>query len=110
MLSITHEIAREDGLHDVLKRAAKLHLEAAHDVAGWSLTRGRETQSVDSVTVARYASELGIGRVAAAYGPMSSRKFTELWTRTFGDQPVPDGVLETNHHASFLTRRRPRSS
>jgi hypothetical protein len=110
VLSITHEIARDDGLHEVLKQAAKLHLEAGHDVAGWSLTRGRETQSVDAVTVARYAGELGIGRVSAAYGPMSARKFADLWTRAFGDQPIPEGVMQTNHHPSFLTRRRPRSS
>jgi hypothetical protein len=110
VLSITHEIARDDGLHEVLKQAAKLHLEAGHEVAGWSLTRGRDTQSVNAVTVARYAGELGIGRVTASYGAMSARKFADLWTRAFGDQPIPEGLMQTNHHPSFLSRRRPRSS
>lgn len=108
VLAITHEIAREDGLHDVLKQAAKLHLEAGHEVDGWALTLGRESQFVEPDAVARYAGELGIGSVAAAYGGMSARKFTELWTRSFGDQPLPDGLVQTTQNPSYLSRRRAR--
>jgi hypothetical protein len=106
VLAITHEIAREDGLHDVLKQAARLHLEAGHEVDGWSLSLGRESQFVEAAAVARYAGELGVGRIAAAYGAMSARKFTELWSAAFGDQPLPEGLVQSNQNPSFLSRRR----
>jgi hypothetical protein len=109
VLSITHEIAREDGLHDVLKQAARTHLEADHDVAGWSLARGRESHTVEASSVARYATELGVSRVIDAYGAMSSRKFANLWNGAFPGEPMPDDVVQTHNHPSYLSRRRARS-
>lgn len=106
VLAITHEIAREDGLHDQLKRAARTHLEAEHHVPGWTLVKGREPQSVDPATVARHAGELGIGRITAAYGGMSGRKFTQLWTTAHPDTPVPAGAIQTHPAATHLARRR----
>lgn len=44
-------------------------------------------------TVARYAGELGIGRVCMAYGGMDAGKFKDLWELAFGDQPIPDGIM-----------------
>lgn len=106
VLAITHEVAKDGGLHDTLKTAAKVHLEAGRDVSGWGLTKGRETQTVDSVTVARWASELGILKVVTAFGNMSLSKFSELWRNTFGDRPLPTEGIKTNHGSPFVSKFR----
>jgi hypothetical protein len=55
---------------------------------------GSDGGEVDPVVVARYASELGVGRVCVAYGGMSLDKFKRLWSNAFGDIPLPDCITE----------------
>lgn len=106
VLAITHDIAKDGGLHDTLKEAAKSHLSEGRNVSGWTLSKGRETKTVDAVTVARYAAEIGAGKVCAAYGNMSEKKFSELWKSQFGERPLPDGAISVNHGAPFVTKSR----
>lgn len=106
VLAITHEVSKDNGLHDTLKDACKTHLEAGREVPGWSLSKGRETRTVDNVTVARFANDFGIGRVMEAYGSMSEKKFSGLWSHTFGNKPLPDDAVTVNHGNPFVTKKR----
>jgi hypothetical protein len=106
LLSITHEIQREDGLHDVLKAAALDHINSGRTVSGFVKVAGRESRTVDNVTVARWTGEFGIGPVTAAYGAMSEKKFLALWNKHFPGKPLPEDAVKTNHGPAYLSKSR----
>ena len=106
VLAITHEIQREDGLHDVLKAGAMDHITAGRSVTGFSKAMGRETRIVEAVTVARWTQDFGVAKVCAAYGSMSEKKFTGLWQHHFGNRPLPEDAVKVTHGLPYLMKSR----
>jgi hypothetical protein len=52
LMDITYLIAKEDGLHDELREAAKDYLLKSQAVPGWSLQNGRKTETVPALQIA----------------------------------------------------------
>jgi hypothetical protein len=106
VLSITHEIQKDDGLHDVLKAGALEHVNAGRTVPGFTKVSGKESRTVDSVTVARHAHAFGFQKLCAAYGNMSEAKFLELWNNHFPGKSLPADAVTTKHGLPYLAKAR----
>lgn len=113
MLDLTYLIAKDDGVHDTLKDAAKELVTAGTQVPGWKLQNGRETQTVSALQLAaahkgRSILDLaGTQAVFSAPGNLTGSKFSALCTAAFGvHEPIPTG--STNHGAPFLAKARGR--
>lgn len=111
LLDITHQIAKDDGLHDELKAAALAHLLAQKPVPGWSLANGRKTESVPALMLAENFGpknlfrDAGSAKVMQALGNLTGSKFKTLWSEVYGPESTPpEGVIQTNHGAAFVAK------
>lgn len=111
VLDITSAITKNDGLHDELKSAALEHLLASREVPGWSLSKGRQTETVPAQQMGAthggkcLLKDAGTMKVLDAVGNITGSKFKALWSETYGDEP-PKGIIQTNHGAAFVAKSR----
>jgi hypothetical protein len=110
LMDITHEIARDGGLHDTLKAAAAEHLGSNAEVPGWRLQNGRETRTVPVACLlepvdARHhlLKDAGTMRLAAMLGNVSATKAGALWSETYME-PLPEALISTNHGSAFVAK------
>lgn len=109
LMEITYEIAKDDGLHDVLKRAAAEHLERQIDVPGWKLQAGRETKTLPSARILtdqgrrNLLRDAGTAKLIEVLGNISAKKSAELWLATYSE-PMPDDFIQTNHGSAFVAK------
>ncbi|CAB4163228.1 hypothetical protein UFOVP813_8 [uncultured Caudovirales phage] len=111
LLDITHEITRDDGLHDELRRSALSHVLAGAAVPGWSLMGGRKSETAAATMLGENYGKKnplrdgGSARVLAACGNITGSKFKELWSAIYGEtEAVPDGIIKESHGASYLAK------
>lgn len=111
LLDITHQIAKDDGLHEELKSAALAHLLAQKAVPGWSLQKGRKTETVPALMLAEnfgpknLLRDAGSAKVMQAIGNVTGSKFKGLWSEVYGPETaLPEGVIQTNHGAAFVAK------
>lgn len=112
-LDLTHEIQKEDGLHDFLKDAARAHISEGKPVPGWKLQNGRETKSVPALQLQApfkggetILKLVGTQACMAACGNLTAPKFEGLWQTAFGQEPIPPGTININHGSPFLAKDR----
>lgn len=112
LLSVTHEIAREDGLHDELKAQGLKYATSGTPLPGFTLCPGRTTESVPSLQLQHsikgrvLIKDAGWQAICDAIPTMTGNKFRALWTRTYGhDTPVPEEVIITKTGSSFLKKQ-----
>ena len=116
LMEITYQIAKDDGLHDELKSAACEHLTGGVAVPGWQLQNGRKTETVAAMCLAEnygkknLLRDAGTARVTAELGNVTATKFSKLWTETYGAEPIPEGVIQTNHGAAFVAKSRKKAT
>ena len=103
-LDLTHDIAREKGVHDHLKARAIDHLQAGREVHGWRMQKGRETQTVSPGIVLPLLKQAPAEVAAGILGKVSASKFETLWAATKGGEKIPPEAIETNHGAPFLAK------
>jgi hypothetical protein len=111
LLDITHEITRDDGLHDELRRSALSHVLAGVAVPGWSLMSGRKSESVEATMLGENygrknpLKDGGSARVLAACGNITGGKFKALWALIYGEaEALPDGIIKESHGAAYLAK------
>ena len=111
-LDLTHEIQKDDGVHDYLKAAAREHIAAGTQVPGWKLQNGRESKSVPALQLqapfkGKTILELaGTQACFAALGTMTAGKFEALWQTAYGTDPIPVGTITVSHGTPFLVKQR----
>lgn len=110
LMDITHEISRDDGLHDVLRKAAAEHLGKQTEVPGWRLQNGRETRTVPVSRLlepvdARHhlLKDAGTMKMSEILGNVSATKAGGLWSETYGE-PLPESLISTNHGSAFVAK------
>ena len=113
LLDLTHEVQKDEGLHDHLKGVAREAIAAGSDVPGWRLSNGRESKTVSALqlqapfrggqTILRGA---GTQACMAALGTMTEGKFSGLWQTAFGSDPIPVGTVNVTHGMPFLKKVR----
>jgi hypothetical protein len=103
-LDLTHDIAREKGIHDQLKGRAVDHVQAGREVHGWRMQKGRETQTVAPSIVLPLLKQAPAEVAAGILGKVSASKFETLWAATKGGEMIPPDAIETNHGAPFLAK------
>lgn len=104
LLEVFYDIGKDDGLLDEAKRHAKDHMLAKREVSGWKMQTREGSEYVDSVTVGRYAAEIGFQKLVAAYGNLTGKKFRDLWASTFPDKPFPQDVIGRGAGSVFVAR------
>jgi len=104
LLDMTHAIAKDGGVHDLLRAGALSSIMAGAEVPGWRQQKGRTTESVAAVHLAQLVAVLGPQRVLSSLPNVSGSKFAELWAEAKPDAPVPEGILQMNHGAAFLAK------
>ncbi|CAB4186588.1 hypothetical protein UFOVP1329_40 [uncultured Caudovirales phage] len=111
LMNLTHAIAKDDGLHDELRKAGLATLIAGTPITGWSMTKGRTSES----TSAGYLGEnfgnknlirdAGTAKVLTVLGSITGKKFRELWAATYGEtSTVPEGIIKENHGSAFIAK------
>lgn len=115
LMDITYLIAKDDGLHDGLKAAASEFLTKGEAVPGWSLSKGRKTETISALQIAETHNgksllrDGGTQRVFAALGNVTGAKFSGLWQETYSEPP-PVGLIRTNHGAAFVAKSRKKAT
>lgn len=111
VLDITHEITREDGLHDELRRSALAHIIGGAAVPGWSMSSGRKSETVPATMLGEnYGNKNplkdgGSARVLGALGNVTGKAFRTLWATLYGEAAaLPDGIIKESHGAAFLAK------
>lgn len=111
LMDLTHSIAKDDGLHDELRKAGLASLIAGTPIPGWSMTKGRTSES----TSAGYLGEnfgnknlirdAGVSKVLNALGSISGKKFRELWALAYGEaSTVPEGIIKEHNGSAFIAK------
>lgn len=111
LLDITYQIAKEDGLHDELKSAARAHLLDQKSVPGWRLQNGKKSEAVSALVLAEnfgpknLLRDAGIAKVMQSIGNITGSKFKTLWSEVYGPEATPpEGVIQTNHGAAYVAK------
>ncbi len=111
-LNLTHEIQKDDGVHDFLKAKGKEHIDAGRPLPGWKVQAGRATKSVPALMLQhpfRGKTLLGQAGTAACMAEckaLSVDGFTKLWKTAFGEDPIPAGTVIENHGSPYLMKDR----
>lgn len=111
LLDLTHEVCKDDGLHDFLKKKASDHLLSGEGVPGWKLCSGKETRTVcalriqETVNGKSLLQKAGTQAVFAAFGNMSATKFEALWVKANGEGSAPPADwIETKRGAAYVAK------
>lgn len=111
LLSITHEIAKDDGLHNYLKEAGLAFVLKGQAVPGWQMQAGRKTETVPALMLAEnfgpknLLRDAGSAKVMQAIGNITGSKFKTLWSE-FYSEDAPESAIQTNHGSAFLAKSR----
>lgn len=111
-LALTHEVTKDDGLHERLKALGREKIEAGQPLPGWKLQNGRTTKTISALQLQHpYRGKTilegaGTMKVMEAVGNISEAKFAALWTLVFGKDPIPEGVIVEKCGAPFLAKDR----
>jgi hypothetical protein len=104
LLALTHDIAKDDGVHDMLKAGALSLVASGTPVKGWRMQNGRESKTVAAMQLGQLVDLLGADRVLAMMGSISATKFTSLWEQAKKGEPIPEGLIQISHGSAFLVK------
>lgn len=111
LLDLTHSIAKDDGLHDMLKGKASAHLLAGAGVTGWKMQAGRETKTVPALRIQEAINDksllerAGTQAVFSALGTVTAAKFEAIWKQGYGPESLPPSDwIEVKHGAAFVAK------
>ena len=109
LLALTHDIAKDDGAHDVLKAGALGLIMAGKPVEGWKAQAGRKTETVESIQINQLIELIGAPRVLSLMGNITASKFRAMWELAKGaEEPVPAGLIKESHGSAFLVKSKPK--
>jgi len=84
--------------------AARNFLESGQVIEGWKLGKSRESEYVEARKVYEYKEKLGLGDIFESYGSMSGTKFRKLWAERFGENAIPEGIINKKSSKQPLTK------
>lgn len=111
LLDLTHAVAKDGGLHDMLKDKAGEHLLAGKAVPGWKMQAGRESRTVcalriqEAVNGKSLLQMAGSQNVFAALGAISAAKLEAIWQKAHGpDSAPPADWIEMKRGPAFVAK------
>ena len=111
LLDLTHEISKEDGLHDELRASALAQILGGKTVPGWQTMNGRKSESVPATMIAEnfgrrnILRDSGTAKALLACGNITGSKFRALWSEAYGEAAtVPEGIIKESHGSAYLAK------